>query len=271
MRTPALAAMLAALTPIAACAGPISSRIYPAPTVPLTLAGLPAGAKLITVTTADKLALHGVAIAPQPGRPTLLIFHGNGASAASTVKWFAPLIALGYGVIAAEYRGYSANPGKPSEPGLAADADAFYALAKARAGAAPVWVVGHSLGGGVAFGLARRHTLAKLITIGTFSRLKAMVPKLARAFVSDEYDNLDAIPTLDEPLYLIHGTADDVIPATEGNALYRAAQAARHAGGAYVVAGARHNPDGAALAAIVTAIERGSPATLPATIKAYPF
>lgn len=74
-----------------AVAGPFDKRIYPAPSAPLTLAGLPAETETIDVTTADRLHLTGLAI-PSHGKPVLLVFHGNGSSAADTVRWFAPLI-----------------------------------------------------------------------------------------------------------------------------------------------------------------------------------
>ena len=222
-----MAALSAALLAMAGAppilAASIHDRIYPAPTVPIATAALPAGASRLSVTTADALVITGAQIAPQPGKPTLLVFHGNASSAMSTLDWFAPLIAQGYGVVAAEYRGYSGNPGRADEPGLARDADAFYAAARRIAGNGRLIVVGHSLGGGVAFGLATRQRLDALVTIGTFTSLRAMTPKIARAFISDRYDNLAAVPTLDEPLVIIHGTADDTVPAQMGNALHNAA------------------------------------------------
>jgi uncharacterized protein len=265
-----------------ACAAPaqgkgIRDRIYPAPTAPLSLAGLPAGAALVTVRTEDGLDLIGIAVPARQKMPTLLVFHGNGSSALGTIAWFEPLIAKGYGVVAAEYRGYSANPGKPGEAGLFADARAFYAAAKARAGHAGVWVVGHSLGAGVAFGLAQREHLDALITIGAFTRLRAMAPKLARAFVPDDYDNLGAVPRLDEPWFLIHGMADATVSSREGERLHDAAGAAGKKGASFAILNADHKPDGQLIATISDAIgiwlETGSfpLSAIPGTIKLIPF
>jgi hypothetical protein len=110
------ALLLASAAPSAA--GGVSERIYPAPKAPLSVAGLPAGAEVFTVLTRDNLKLTGIAVLPKAGMPTLLVFHGNGSSAAGTIAWFEPLVARGYGIVAAEYRGYSGNPGKPDEAGL---------------------------------------------------------------------------------------------------------------------------------------------------------
>lgn len=268
---------LALCLPAAAGAGAVQDRIYPAPKAPLSLAGLPPTARMINVQTADGLALAGIAVAARGDMPTLLLLHGNGSSAADAVRWFEPLAARGYGLVAAEYRGYSANPGTPGEAGLAADAEAFFGYAEARRGAGPVWVVGHSLGAGVAFDLAKEHRLDALVTIGAFTRLRAAAPKLARAFVPNDYDNLAAVPQLDEPWFLIHGLADDVIPSTEGKALHIAAGAAKKAGAGFAIVGAGHKPAAAQVLAILeaarvwTAERRWPVATLPTEVKVVPF
>jgi fermentation-respiration switch protein FrsA (DUF1100 family) len=267
--------LLAGVTP--ALSRSIHDRIYPAPTTPIATAVLPARAERVTVHTSDGLPITGAAVPAAPGKPTLLVFHGNGSSAMSTLDWFAPAIAKGYGVVAAEYRGYSGNPGRANEAGLAHDADAFYAEARRRAGGERLIVVGHSLGGGVAFGLASRQKLDALVTIGTFTSLRAMVPKIARAFVSDRYDNLATVPSLDESYFLIHGLADDTVPAAMGQELHKAAHAAKRSGFSVAIQGADHHPDGMLLAAILERIDAhldhpDAPALpLPETLKIYAF
>ncbi|MBI1683382.1 alpha/beta hydrolase family protein [Caulobacter hibisci] len=258
--------------------GQIHERIYPAPTAPLSLSGLPEGAAFITVTTADDLSLKGIEVAPRPGKPTFLIFHGNGSAASRSVVWLAPLVAEGYGVVAAEYREYSGNPGRASEKGLAADADAFYARARQTAGAGKLIVVGHSLGGGVAFGLAGRQTLDALVTIGTFSSLPAMAPAFARPLLIDRYDNKAAVAKLDEPYFLVHGDADPVVPFVQGETLRAAAVAAHRPGAMFVVQRGGHGPNSATLATILTTVaakvEAGgdtAPVALPANVTLTPF
>ena len=254
MKALACLTVIGALLLAAPASAQIHERIYPAPTAPLDLAGLPTGAVINTVRTADGLTLKGLEIAPRDGKPTLLMFHGNGSSAATSMRWLAPLLTEGYGLVAAEYREYSGNPGRASEAGLAADADAFFARARVVSGGGKLIVVGHSLGGGVAFGLARRQKLDALVTIGTFTDLRTMAPAAARWMISDRYDNAGAIVTLDEPCYLVHGTADQVVPYAHGQAMRAAGSKARKDGALFTVGGAGHGPDGAVLAMILRAV-----------------
>ncbi|MES2042253.1 MAG: alpha/beta hydrolase [Pseudomonadota bacterium] len=261
---------------VPAHAGPINNRIYPAPKVALTLDGTPTGTAEITVGTSDGLALKGLALTAQAGRPTLLVFHGNGSSATTLMRWFAPLAAKGYGIIAAEYRGYSGNPGKPSEPGLANDADAFLAHARALHPSRLI-VVGHSLGGAVALGLAGRRKVDAVVTLGAFTQLREFVPKIARGFVGDRYDNLAAVAALTAPYFLVHGTADDTVPAQMGAALHDVAGKAHLRGASFVIMGASHAPSGDDLAIVLGQVERNLDgagfdlAALPKEIKLVPF
>lgn len=251
-----------------AFAGPVGDRIYPAPDAPLTLSDTPDGTRFVDVMTNDGLALRGLYRAPtRPDRPLLLVFHGNASSALTSVRWLSPAAADGYGILAAEYRGYSGGPGKPSASGLERDAQAFYAEARRLAGGRPVWVVGHSLGGAVAFGLARHETLEQLVTIGAFTSLKDMVRGIQRALVPDDYRNIAIVPALDEPFALIHGLKDEVVPWTMGQEMHKAAFLAKRTGRSYVVLEGTHHPAGTLVTAILNDIQTRRDGAAPTQIE----
>lgn len=258
-------------------ADPVSDRVYPAPQAPPTTEGLTVPAEIVSVRTRDGLDLRGMVAPGLPNRPVLLVLHGNASSARDAIDWFAPANDAGYTVVAADYRGYSGNPGQPSEQGLGADADAFLAHARALAGDRPLWIVGHSLGGGVAMALADRDAPDVLVTIGTFTRLRDMVSGLARAMVPDAYRNLDRAKTGTAPWFLIHGFADDVVPVTHGQTLHVIAGQAGRSGASFAIVGGGHRPDGATLLRILEAIrtrEPGaapSPGAVPDPVKVIPF
>lgn len=254
---PASVAALAA-APVAG-AGPIRDRIFQPPATPLLQQARPAGFESVRVTTADRLALTGLLHPGRPDRPLLLVFHGNASSAAGAAQWLEPLARRGYTLVMAEQRGYSGNPGSPGEQGFDADAEAFFALARSRAAGRKVIVLGHSMGGGVGFGLAARHRLDALVTIGTFTSVTAMAPKIARAFITDRFDNLSRVPSLDEPFYLIHAEDDPVIPVAHGQSLYREAVRSGRSGAALALATGGHQPGGEAIATLIDAIAAAGP------------
>lgn len=177
-------------------------------------------------------------------------------------------------MLAAEYRGYSGNPGEPIEPGLARDADAFYAAARTDAGHRRLLVLGHSLGSGVALGLARRQRLDAIITIGAFTDVRRLAPRIVRAFIANRYENLDAVKALDEPIFLIHGSDDDIVPAFYGRDLGKAAVDAGASSVAFFVSGAGHRPTPHRMAALIPAIlaycDGRRPASLP-DVRTLPF
>ena len=272
-----VAGFVAVIAASIAFANPVSRSIYPAPTDLLALDGLPAGSRFVAVTTVDGLALKGIVVAPRTGMPLVLVFHGNASSASGTVRWFAPLIARGYGVLAAEYRGYAGLPGTPSEIGLGHDADAFATFARTEVKGTPLWLVGHSLGGGVALNLAMRTRFDLVATIGTFTRIRDMAPGIARALVPDAYRNMTNVPRLRDPYILIHGTKDEVVPAGMGNALHNAASKAKLNGASFVMIDTGHQPEAEKLLAIFETgrawrgTSKWDTTALPRDVKLVPF
>lgn len=108
----------------------------------------------MTVTTADGLTLRGLYWAPQgEERDVVVYFHGNGGNLHRDGAYAQALARNGHGLLMTSYRGYSGNPGRATEAGLSADADAFVAEAYERLPTGgKLYVFGHSLGGAVALG-----------------------------------------------------------------------------------------------------------------------
>lgn len=112
--------------------------------------------------------------------PTILFFHGNGATRAYGVRvrfYKAFTARLGVNVLAVDYRGFGDSTGNPSEAGLIQDGKAaFDWLLSNGAKVEDILIVGHSLGTGVssqlvakldAEGLAPRGVV--LLAVGCFT------------------------------------------------------------------------------------------------------
>lgn len=214
----------AALYVVLAAALALGQRaiIYPVPNGPIVATG---GFELVTYRTSDGIDLTAGYRAADPGKPTILYFHGNGTVWPSSIVATDTMVPAGYGVLAAEYRGYAGNPGSPSEEGLYRDGRAAMAwLREQGIEERKVFIVGNSIGSGVATRLASETDPAALVLISPFASLKQLAgEKLwwlpTSLLLRDRYDNATALEGVSAPTLVMHGDADTLIPASHGEQL----------------------------------------------------
>lgn len=199
-----------------------SRMLYPAPPASTEI---PAGFDRVDYPTPDGLRLTGGYLPAREGMPTLLFFHGNGASWQSSAYVTARLAALGYGVMAAEYRGYSGNPGTPSELGLYADARGAWAWLRAQGVAErDIVLVGNSIGSGVAVQLATEVETRALVLVSPFDSLEETASRKlrwlpVRLLLRDRYANAEKLPAITEPVLILHGEKDSLIALDQAQSL----------------------------------------------------
>lgn len=208
-----------------------TQMLFPAPTLPL--AWLSAQARLqkaeeVQVRTSDGIALYGWYLrTSQPRRGVVLWFDGNGMSVAMRPMEFALLREEGWDIVHVNYRGYPGSEGQPSEVGLRRDARAIWDYAAAID--PRIWVIGKSLGGGVAVGLAAERPAALLTVESTFACVAELANTLFRFPVSglmvNRFDSLALAPQVRAPSLVIHGTYDELIPLDHGKRLAAALNA----------------------------------------------
>lgn len=213
---------------------------YPAPR-DYPQAALP-GFRLIETRTADGLRLTAMYRAAQPGRRTIVFFHGNGDNLEGAAHATRGLAADGLGVLLVEYRGYGGNPGSPGEAGLYADGEAAMRwLGEAGVPPPETVVVGNSIGSGPATEMARRYPVSGLALISGFSSLPDVAAAHVRWLpvrwlVRDDYANADKIGAAKGAVLLLHGDADTLVSADNARRLH----AARPDATLTIVAGAGH-------------------------------
>jgi hypothetical protein len=181
--------------------------------------------------------IHGWWIpSSKPNTPVLLYFHGNGSNIGDNVNRASRFHQLGLSVLLIDYRGYGNSSGPfPNESLVYEDATtAWNYLTQTRKIAAKnIFFYGHSLGGAIAIEMAVRHpNIAGIIVEGTFTSIRAIVDEVSlyRLFPVDwiltqQFDSLSKVRSLKVPILFIHGTVDEVIPATMSQELYAAASA----------------------------------------------
>ncbi len=188
------------------------------------------GMEVIAVQPSNmKESINGWYQSPSdPSKPVIIYFHGNGLSIPSYYERVEPFLKNGYGVLMAEYRGYGGNPGKPTERGLYADADAYYQwlIQTGNIPESRIVFYGLSLGSGIAVDQAAKHSDAMaLILEAPFTSL----PDVARPryfflpvdlLMLDRYNNGKKIGKIDLPLLLMYGERDNIVPPVLGKRLF---------------------------------------------------
>lgn len=200
--------------------------IYPAPPA---RSWTPPRAQVVSYGTKDGLTLRGGYAPAKNDRQTLLFFHGNGSDWQSTFQILEPLRNYGYGLMAAEYRGYNGNPGVVSEAGLYEDGSAAREFLHSRAVTDDkIVIVGNSLGSGVATELARKYEVAALILISPFDSMtqtvKNKLPWLPiDLLLKTKMDNRARIAVVKAPTLIVHGARDELIYLDQAHALAESA------------------------------------------------
>jgi len=110
----------------------------------------------VTLETDDGLALDAWWLPHERPRASLLFLHGNAGNISHRLDSLLQFHRLGFSVLILDYRGYGRSEGRPSEAGLALDAQAGWRWLREEADQAPEQIVlfGRSLGAAVAAELA---------------------------------------------------------------------------------------------------------------------
>lgn len=195
----------------------------------------------LQIDTADGHRIHGWFIHSKQEHPngTVLQFHGNAQNLTShsdMVKW---LTDYGYNVMTFDYRGYGKSEGKPSRKGTFLDGQAALNYLAARADVNQIAVIGQSLGGAVAGAVVTAEgapDIQLLVIDSSFPSYRGMVSAtidrinvlrwfrtpLSFLVCGDSYAPCKTLEQLNVPVVFFHGTADQVVPYTEGRAYFDA-------------------------------------------------
>lgn len=179
------------------------------------------GARDVTLRTEDGLELGAWFVPARRSRDTgmaVLVAPGNGGNRAGRAGLAEQLSRRGLAVLLMDYRGYGGNPGRPSEAGLAADADAAV-RALTELGYPPRRTIhlGESIGTGVVAALQERTPPAGVVLRSPFTELADVgahhYPWLpVRLLLRDRFEVVDRIAASEVPVTVVHGDRDSVVP-----------------------------------------------------------
>lgn len=169
---------------------------------------------------------------PYPGSPgALLYLHGNAGNLSQRGETALQLRnVLELSVLIIDYPGFGKSTGVPSEQGCYRAGELAYDWLTTDQKIAPHEIVlfGKSLGGGVATDLASRKDHRALALVKTYTSLpdvgSHIYPWLpVRMLMTNRFDSLSRIAACHRPVFVAHGTADELIPFELGQRLYEAA------------------------------------------------
>ncbi len=163
-----------------------------------------------------------------PSAARFLVFHGNAGYALHRVQYALELTsAVDCEVCILEYPGYGSRSGKPSQETLLAAGEQALRLLKKENVVSPIFLVGESLGTGVAAGVTARAPalVSGLILITPLNRMTDVAsyhfPWLpVRWILADRYPAVEWLQKFPGPLAVVVAENDEVIPKRFGRALY---------------------------------------------------
>lgn len=178
------------------------------------------------------LNLRGLYAPAQQGKPTIVYFQGNAGNIADRLYKTEPFLARGYGFALIGYRGYSGNPGQPSEANFYEDArHAIAKLHEKGVAEKDMILYGESIGSGVATQMATEMPHAKaLILEAPFTSATAIAKYCywylpVEYLLHDKFENDRKIASIQMPILIMHGTKDKTVPYEYGRTLFSKATA----------------------------------------------
>ncbi len=163
---------------------------------------------------------------PTDAAPVIMFIHGNGSAAHQYEDHYTAFTSWGAGYLGMEYPGYAANVGTPNEDDIFKTALANYDFLITK-GIKPenIIIFGHSLGAAIALHVAKNRDSAGLVLASPFLSMEAMsrlqMPFFPTSLVlKDKYRSDLRIGEISEPLLVLHGEMDELIPHSQGKALF---------------------------------------------------
>ena len=182
-----------------------------------------AGVEVRSFEMTDGVRLTGWYAPVAAGKPSVLYFHGNAGNLSGRSERFQTILASGFGLLAVSYRGYPGSEGSPGERHLIADGLALYDWLAGQSD--QIVVHGESLGTGVAVAVAARRDSRALVLEAPYTAAVDIAaeqyPWMPVGFLMiDQFRSRERIRRVSEPVLIVHGTDDRVIPVGHGRRIF---------------------------------------------------
>ncbi len=195
----------------------------------ITGKGLIHNFETINFKTSDNFELKGWFHLKNSNKKTILFLHGNAGNLDNRIDKLNFLGNMDINFLIISWRGYSGNPGNPSETGLYKDAlGGIEWLNKKGISNDRIILYGESLGTAIATEVAQNENFAGIILEAPFTSMVDMGQKIYPIFpvkflLKDKYESKNKIKNIKSPILILHGRKDKIVPFYMGEKIFEMA------------------------------------------------
>lgn len=182
----------------------------------------------IWLDTPDGARINGLHFKAAQSKGAVLHLHGNGGSIQSSGNYHQTFTAQGLDFLAIDYRSFGKSTGERSVEGFIADAEAAYQYLLQHFPENQIRIYGQSLGTGIATPLAAAHAPHSLSLEAPYTSIADISASRfpifpVRPLLRYPFECIESIQQVRCPVFVFHGTQDDVIPIEHGQTVAAAA------------------------------------------------
>ena len=195
----------------------------------ITGKGLIHNFETINFKTSDNFELKGWFHLKNSNKKTILFLHGNAGNLDNRIDKLNFLGNMDINFLIISWRGYSGNPGNPSETGLYKDAlGGIEWLNKKGISNDRIILYGESLGTAITTEVAQNENFAGIILEAPFTSMVDMGQKIYPIFpvkflLKDKYESKNKIKNIKSPILILHGRKDKIVPFYMGEKIFEMA------------------------------------------------
>jgi len=155
---------------------------------------------------------------------TLLFSHGNAEDLGMIIQYFREVShILEVNIFAYEYTGYGMSTGEPHEQAIYADIEAAFKYLRDIIGIPWTEVVlwGRSIGSGPSINLATKTAVRAMVLQSPLLSIFRVAVHSRITLPGDMFPNVDRIGQVCCPVYIVHGTKDEIIPISHTEELVK--------------------------------------------------
>jgi len=195
----------------------------------ITGEGLIHNFETINFKTSDNFVLKGWFHLKNSNKKTILFLHGNAGNLDNRIDKLNSLGSMDINFLIISWRGYSGNPGNPSEAGLYKDVlGGIKWLNEKGISNDQIILYGESLGTAIATEVGQNENFAGIILEAPFTSMVDMGQKIYPIFpvkflLKDKYESKNKIKNIKSPILIMHGEVDKIVPFRMGKKMFELA------------------------------------------------